>query len=214
MARGTAGSADKNETVVDPSYDIEKYIVTGEKESPAAAPKAPKETAAAKRARELREQLAHEQQAAAERQAAAPTLPNGKPVPEAQLDPEQREVRILEDRLAQQQARAYEQSNELAPIPENSATILFHVLVDGFTAFGVTWMRGQEIEVVKGSPEYELTVDRNGKSWLDFLADKKGQYERWGELKIDSGPWYGQKYKDRVADADAHRGRSVPRVTF
>ena len=60
--------------------------------------------------------------------------------------------------------------------------ILLHIVEDGFTAQGAVWMRGQELEFKKDTPEYRDTLDRNGKSWLDLLGDDAAQMEMFGKV--------------------------------
>lgn len=68
--------------------------------------------------------------------------------------------------------------------------ITIHFLEDGLTVLGNVWYRGQELTFEVGSPAYQATFDKNGKSWLlDYIDNPRGQVERWGGLKFARGPW-------------------------
>lgn len=122
------------------------------------------------------------------------------------------------------------------PVTEAPETILIHFVAEGFSAFGHVWSRGQEVEIVKPSPEYDRTCDADGKSWL-FMTQQE-QLERWGEIKFgrgsspmpnsvinykvmpsDGNDSYGRpKYtgymsqveRERAAENEKARGRSIP----
>lgn len=91
-------------------------------------------------------------------------------------------------------------------------TRLIHFTADGFTAFGMVWYRGQELEI---TPDlYEKTLDKDGNSWLDSL-DKLTQMRRFGEVKFEDGPWPYDEYEEEQAlKAEKERARRpiVPRV--
>lgn len=90
-------------------------------------------------------------------------------------------------------------------------TVLLHFVEDGFTAQGRVWMRGQELEFVKGSPAYEETVDRYGKTWLDMVGDDAAQYAKFGRIMFRPGPWPGLDYEDaEAARAERERDRKPP----
>lgn len=93
-------------------------------------------------------------------------------------------------------------------------TILFHVAEDGFTAAGQVWVRGQELEYVVGSPEYQDTLDKDGNSWLDLVGDDAAQMQRWGKVMLRPGPWPGATFEDEAAAAaEKKRARKPPRLT-
>jgi len=75
---------------------------------------------------------------------------------------------------------------------ELDQTILLHFLEDGFSAFSAVWYRGQELEIVKGSPSYEATLDRNGESWLELVDNEGEQVKRFGKVIFRKGPWFGE----------------------
>ena len=90
--------------------------------------------------------------------------------------------------------------------------ILIHFLDDGFTALGVIWCRGQEIEFVIDSPAYEDTKDRYGKSWLDLVDNHSEQIRRFGRVMFSRGE---SPYPCKDASAvleDRKRGRKPPRI--
>ena len=66
--------------------------------------------------------------------------------------------------------------------PPDTESVVIHFLIDGFSAFGNVWMRGQEIEVWPGHPRW-----REAQSWI--LLDVPGQYRRFGRQVFGQGPW-------------------------
>ena len=64
-------------------------------------------------------------------------------------------------------------------------TILIH-FTGHFNAFGVLWEAGQELEVVRGSAEFQRTCDRNGNSWLDTSEEE--QIRDTGKVLFKKGP--------------------------
>lgn len=78
------------------------------------------------------------------------------------------------------------------PEPEEDPTAprIVHILVDGFTALGKVWYRGQEITVVPDSDEWKSTVDTEGNTWLNLTAQE--QNLRYGKQVFARGHWpYG-----------------------
>jgi hypothetical protein len=69
--------------------------------------------------------------------------------------------------------------------PEASDTILIH-FVDNFTALGTSWEAGQELEIVRGSAEFQRTCDRHGNSWLD--TSEETQLKEGGKVRFKKGP--------------------------
>lgn len=162
------------------------------------------ETPEQKRIAELEALLA----AAEERERTNPHR-NGRPVPEAQLTPEQKRIRDLEDRLAHKNAN-------FDPEPELVSTedgIHFHVIKDGFNAFGQIWYRGQELLVNPNGEIAEGTRDRLGNSWLDLIDDPSGQMDQFGDHYLRRGPFKGRKgevFNDEIAQLDKRRGLAIP----
>lgn len=67
--------------------------------------------------------------------------------------------------------------------------VTVNFLVDGVTAFGKVWYRGEELSVQRNSPWWEATVDRGGVSWLDLSeAEQRAIY---GEVRFAHGTWTG-----------------------
>jgi hypothetical protein len=141
--------------------------------------------------------------------------------PEAAVETaEQAEIRELKSALALAKSGT---PDVLAPPTGDS--IIIHFVADGFLAFGQTWYRGQELEIVSGSPQHQLTFDRLGNSWLDLDLD--AQFERWSEEKFRPGLWRGKKWGDvstlsdpdeiadmeRAAAAESKRRRAAPAVS-
>lgn len=69
--------------------------------------------------------------------------------------------------------------------PEVAEAILIH-FTDNFTALGVVWEAGQELEVVRGSAEFQRTCDRYGNSWLD--TSEETQLKEGGKVRFKKGP--------------------------
>ena len=134
--------------------------------------------------------------------------------PVEELTADERKIRQLEDQLAKRATASFTRSpDEFVPVSDDDPDVVFfHVLEDGFTAFGKVWLRGQEIKISRTSPEYKLTLDKFGNSWLDLVDDQRAQYARWGYLKIAPGEWPGRKYDDAIALEDERRGYAVPSI--
>ncbi len=121
-----------------------------------------------------------------------PGAGSGRPVPESELTPEQRQIRHLEDQLARERGRKDPQIELESTEPGAQGNVLIHFLEDGFTALGQVWYRGQELEVAPGSGAYADTCDRLGHSWLELRHDEFGQVERFGKVMFRAGPWPGK----------------------
>lgn len=156
-----------------------------------------------------------------------------RPKPDAELTPDQRRIRDLENQLALERGR-----KDPEPVEDPDAqlylgedgNVVIHVLEDGFTAFGKVWYRGQELEIQPGSQQWQDSCDRFGRSWL----------ERRDDPRFGHGPWPGRSYLDaanvpfdilksingkssvprptddelaRVAEAEARRKRAAPLLT-
>lgn len=120
--------------------------------------------------------------------------------------------------------------------PEVEEAILIH-FVDNYVALGVVWEPGQELEIVRGSADFQRTCDRNGNSWLDTSEEtqlkesgrvvfKKGpsdipnpiiNYTQHLNEKIDfygvsnaTGSYLSLAAKKAAAEKEIVRGRSVP----
>ncbi|TFD74107.1 hypothetical protein E3T54_15010 [Cryobacterium sp. Sr8] len=57
--------------------------------------------------------------------------------------------------------------------------------IDSYHSSVMSW--GAEIDVT--DEVRELSVDRNGNSWLDLLGDDEAQVRRYGEVFFRPGPW-------------------------
>lgn len=174
-------------------------------------------TPAQKRLAEAREAMRTLQQAP-EPQVVTETVPVEDPYAGLSED-EIRELKAAEDFVASETARrvlaapaAYDNSQRGG----TGQKVLFHIVLDGFTAFGQVWLRGQEIEIEVGTPAYERTKNALGVSWLDLIEDRAGQYAKWGKEYIAPGafiPRPNEKFDDEVAREDQRRNRSVPVLT-
>lgn len=76
-------------------------------------------------------------------------------------------------------------ATDVAEAPQDNEPILIHFVEDGVTAFRYTWSAGQELEVIRGSAEYEQTLDLHGNSWLD--KSEEAQLEFFGSVKWRKG---------------------------
>lgn len=130
--------------------------------------------------------------------------------------PEQIRIEELEMKLAQRNAAVLENAPEqFETIEDGTDVIVFHVVQDGFTAFGRVWLRGQELRLTP--KHYEETKDRHGVSWVDtLLNDQNAQYDRWGTVYIAPGPFRarpGEVFNDEVAREDERRKGAIPTYT-
>lgn len=130
-----------------------------------------------------------------------------KDAEEVELTADQRRILELEALLAEKQAVSTEKL-QYAPEPEHGEKLLFHFRKDGLILFGNVWMRGQEIEVVVGSPQYS-----RAKAVLDIADDEDAQLAKWGDRYLAPGPFRprrGEKFDDDLAREDVRRGRRIP----
>ena len=103
--------------------------------------------------------------------------------------------------MSEHEMRSYEAAHQRAVIlgqenpvtayapgqaPPGVKTVVIHFLVDGVSAFGNVWMRGQEIEVWPGHPRW-----REASGWITL--DMAGQFQRFGRQIFGPGPWPGVK---------------------
>lgn len=68
---------------------------------------------------------------------------------------------------------------------------VIHFMADGLTAFGVVWMRGQELALDE-NPNDPRWVQ--AQTWIN--KDRWQQIEDYGEQKFAEGPWPGKRYVD------------------
>ncbi len=122
------------------------------------------------------------------------------PAPDAELTPEQMEIKRLRDRLAQSEGRK-DIEPEVEDVTPNDENIVIHFLEDGLTALGKVWYRGDELEFAPGSQAYKDTCDRNGRSWLELRNNEFAQVDRWGKIMFRNGPWPGKTYADGTFEA-------------
>ena len=142
-----------------------------------------------------------------------------EPEPEAAEPSEEEleEIKDLEDQIAK---RNNARITSAAPAAfsdtshdEGKDVLVIHFLEDGFSAFGAVWSKGQEIEIVKGSPEWNRTLDINGESWLDLVNNPQGQRRKWGKIFFAQGEYEwveGEEFDVLTAKADVRRRRGVP----
>jgi hypothetical protein len=94
--------------------------------------------------------------------------------------------------------------------PQKGQLVKIHVLEDGLTAFSKVWYRGQEIELVVGSKDWQDTLDPvTGKSWIDATPAEAAKRMR-GIRYWDHGPWPFEDWEDPKAKKaeDERRRRS------
>lgn len=134
------------------------------------------------------------------------------PKPEAELTPEEKRIRDLEDQLARAAASKLtgDAAATLGEVAEGD-TILLHFVKDGFDAWGTMWYTGQEVEIEIDSDEYDATLDRNGKSWLtEYIDNDYAQIQKYGDLYFRRGPWPGKPWEGQAAAKEKQRARRVP----
>lgn len=152
----------------------------------------PELTADQKRIKELEAALAAQDEAEAEA---------------AELTEDQKRILELEAMLAERQS-APASDLQYAPATAGGETVIFHFREDGLILFGNVWLRGQEVEVVVGSPQY-----KDIEHIIAILDDEDAQNEKWGRRMVSRGtfkPRKGERFDDEVARADLRRNRRIP----
>src|SRR5712692_4394867 len=109
------------------------------------------------------------------------------PLPVAPLTPEEKISKERAHQIALEMGKV-NPVTVFAPgrTPQGVSSAVIHFLVDGFTAFGNVWMRGQEIELWPGHPRWQ-----EAQSWITL--DVPGQYARFGRQIFGNGPWPGAR---------------------
>lgn len=149
----------------------------------------------------LRAELAAAKELLQNRPEAKPAAPK----PDAELTPEELEIRKLRDELARAKGKSIESAEEL--YEENTeGGVLVHFLEDGVTSNGRNFYQGQEVTF--GPEAYAQTIDRYGNSWLNLTDDE--QYERWGSVKFHKGPWPGKRSYEDAALANVSIAEQAP----
>lgn len=121
---------------------------------------------------------------------------------EQELTPEQLQIELLKEQLAEQQALLAKLTGHIEPqqaaapvrADDEDGVIRIHFLEDGFTALNRVFYRGDELEFEYDSQAYKDTLNKHGKSWLDYRFDEFGQVDRWGRIMFRNGPWPGKTY--------------------
>lgn len=156
----------------------------------AAPRKAPAKKAPAKRVRRTKEQIMADELAELKKQL------------------ELAQLKLAVKEVAEQELQ--ETVAELRPA-KTKKTRVFHVVEDGFTALGKTWVRGEEIFIEPNSKEEQLAYDRDGNFLFDL--DDYEQMERFdGTVFFREGPWPGLKYDPRFVYEDGQvdeHGRKI-----
>lgn len=130
------------------------------------------------------------------------------PRPVEMLSPAERAER---ERLHAEAVRAGAQMPPLQFEQPQGQTETIHMLEDGLTAFGVVWMRGQEITLTVGSERWN-----QARSWWNMPEFE--QVERYGQIKFRKGPWPGKRYADAaggfevLGDLDREKAKQGARV--
>lgn len=161
------------------------------------------------------------------------TIADGAVKPAAELTDEERAAREAAHIRAVQAGR---QDAPPAPIVQASPqaqTVLIHMVKDGLTAFGLVWMRGQELEIEVDGPRWA-----DAQRWI--LQDDRQQMAHYGDVMFRPGPWPGLRtytagqYQElgpmqqegarvtgptreelaRADEAERRRGRGVPSAAF
>lgn len=116
---------------------------------------------------------------------------------DAELSPEQREIKFLRDQLARSEGRK-DTEPEIVDVaaPGDEGNIIIHFLEDGLTVNGRVMYRGDELEFDPASKAYKDTFDRAGRTFLDLRDDEFAQVDRWDKVMFRPGPWPGKGYAD------------------
>lgn len=142
----------------------------------------------------------------------APSTTSAPPVEAVASESER--IAELEAKLAQAMALLEQKDSPAqtkAPeLPGEAPTRLIHFLEDGFTAFGTTWYRGQELDLSNES-DFRQTKDLDGVSWVDMSPAE--QQRRYGKIIFMAGPWPHEQWDDEeAAAAELARKRRPPRT--
>jgi hypothetical protein len=127
--------------------------------------------------------------------------------PEAELTPEQKRIKDLEDQLARVQgAKDPDTEYDKVANPGNEKNILIHFVRDGFCELGTVWYKGQELELEPGTAQYD-----SAKTWANLESSE--QEEFYGDVYFRKGEWKGKNYEEEAAaKAERRRNRAAPRL--
>lgn len=115
-----------------------------------------------------------------------------RPKPAAELSAEELAERERQHADAVAAAAAFERAPEVI-VPAKGEAVLIHFVEDGLTVFGRVWYRGQELAIGPDHPRWSEAV-----GWI--MLDKGAQYDRWGKVFFEHGPWpYQRSYVDPAA---------------
>jgi hypothetical protein len=142
--------------------------------------------------------------------AANADAPNGRPRPLSELTEEERAERERQHAEALAAGRRDDPVRWMEGAPEGTPTVLIHFVEDGVCAFGVVWMRGQELELAQTSKRF---ID--GGQWM-LMGDAE-QMRRFGRVLWRQGPWPGERsytaaagHFERLAALGSDKKNPVP----
>jgi hypothetical protein len=83
-------------------------------------------------------------------------------------------------------------ADELTADPSAPEAVTINFVVDGFTALGKVWYRGEEITLAPGTEQWNLAQlnDGTGRTWAHL--DEDAQIDKYGERKFRPGLWKGR----------------------
>ena len=94
-----------------------------------------------------------------------------------------------------------------------------YVTGKGSRVFSEISRRGQELEVTQDM--IDASLDRNGRTWLQYIADEQAQLDRWGSVimrpgaaptNADGTPVLSPWQPDNQADKDQERARRTDQL--
>lgn len=108
--------------------------------------------------------------------------------PVASLPPEEqarKDAEHIEALAANAAMSRADQEPEITTIKDTSERkIIIHFVEDGFTWGGKVWQRGEMLAIGSSNPKWA-----SAQAWI--LLSKRQQFERYGRIFFDQGPWPG-----------------------
>jgi hypothetical protein len=133
-----------------------------------------------------------------------PLPPDQHPGPEKTAEQKDREHQEAMRAAAEVQKEARVPIPPIAGKPgerggDKDGDVVVHVLVDGFTALGAVWYRGQEIGIKTGGALDKLATDTTGHRWYEMTPEQ--QMARFnGVQQFGMGPWPYSEATDAETD--------------
>ena len=83
--------------------------------------------------------------------------------------------------------------------PSAPGAVIIHFVDDGFTKLGRVWLRGEHLTLNPGSPQWEESLDANGRCFATLDEDE--QIAKWGRRFFRQGVWRGMRL-DQIEDPE------------